>query len=134
MADRTYLVLLVDDDQAEREAIQFSLRLEGLCVHVHTGGADLLADPDLPRAGCVVLSDSMGTVEGFALLRHLKARNIEAPFIMLSRHVTDRVRTRAIEAGVTAILEKPLMDNALRDNIRALMIGPAIYGANGAAS
>jgi len=130
MAGRTHLVLLVEDDQAVREAIQFSLRLEGLCVHVHTGGADLLADPDLPRAGCVVLGDGVGTMEGFALLQHLKARNIDAPFIMLSHHLTDLVRSRALEAGVTAILEKPLMDNALRDNIRALMLGS--FGANGA--
>ena len=35
MADGRNLVIIVDDDQAVREALQFALRLEGLCVHVH---------------------------------------------------------------------------------------------------
>ena len=41
MADGRNLVIIVDDDQAVREALQFALRLEGLCVHVHSGGASL---------------------------------------------------------------------------------------------
>jgi len=121
MADRRKLVLIVDDDQAVRDALQFALRLEGLCVHVHSGGAALLADPDLSRAGCVILDDRMPQMDGFALLAHLRAQNISSPTIMLTSHATPRVRARADAAGVRKVLEKPLLDNVLMDNIRAIL-------------
>jgi two-component system response regulator FixJ len=121
MDDRRDLVLIVDDDQAVRDALQFALRLEGLCVHVHGGGAALLADPDLTRAGCVILGDWMRQMDGFALLRDLKARDINLPAIMLTSHATANVRARADAVGVRKVLEKPLLDNTLVDNIRSIL-------------
>ena len=121
MSDRRRLVLIVDDDQAVRDALQFALRLEGLCVHVHSGGAALLADPDLGRAGCVILGDRMRQMDGFTLLRNLKDRDISLPAIMLTSHATQKVQARADAVGVRKVLEKPLLDNALVDNIRSIL-------------
>jgi FixJ family two-component response regulator len=121
MPDRRALVLIVDDDQAVRDALQFALRLEGLCVHVHSGGAALLADPDLNRARCVIVGDRMRQMDGFTLLSTLKARDLSLPAIMLTSHATSRVRARADAAGVRKVLEKPLLDNALMENIRSIL-------------
>jgi len=121
MADGQQLVLIVDEDPAVRDALQFALRLEGLCVHVHSSGAALLADPDLSRARCVILDDRMRQMDGFALLKNLKARDISLPAIMLTSHATARVRARADAAGVHKVLEKPLLDNALMENIRSIL-------------
>ncbi len=121
MAERRTLVLIVDDDQAVRDALQFALRLEGLCVHVHSGGAALLADPDLSRAGCVILDDRMRQMAGFALLSKLQDRNIRLPTIMLTSQATPGIRARADAAGVSKVLEKPLLDNVLLDNIRSIL-------------
>ena len=118
MAD---LVLIVDDDQAVRDALQFALRLEGLRVHVHSDGAALLADPDLNRAGCIILGDRMRQMDGFSLLSRLKAREINLPTIMLTSHATPMVWARAEAAGVRIVLEKPLLDNALIENIRSIL-------------
>jgi len=121
MADRRKLVLIVDDDDAVREALQFALRLEGLHVHVHNGGAALLADPDLNRAACVILDDRMRQMDGFTVLANLRARNINPPTIMLTSHATPRLRARADAVGVWNVLEKPLLDDALMDNIRSIL-------------
>jgi FixJ family two-component response regulator len=121
MADRRNLVLIVDDDQAVRDALQFALRLEGLRVHVHGGGAALLADPDLSQAGCIILDDRMHLMDGWDLLSNLQARSISLPAIMLTSHATPRVRARAEAAGVRKVLEKPLLDNVLMDNIRSIL-------------
>ena len=121
MADQRKLVLIVDDDQAVREALQFALRLEGLCVHVHSGAAALLADPDLSRAACVILDDRMPRMDGFALLSRLQAGNANLPAIMLTSHATPGVRARAEAAGVSKVLEKPLLDNTLMDSIRSIL-------------
>ncbi len=122
MVCRRKLVLLVDDDRAVRESLQFSLQLEGLTVRIHGGGAALLADPDLSAAGCVVLDERNPRMDGFALLGQLKARAIAVPSIMLSSHATPRLCARAIAAGVRTVLEKPLLDNVLHDTIRQVMV------------
>ncbi len=121
MADQRKLVMIVDDDQAVRDSLQFALRLEGLCVHVHNGGAALLTDPGLNRAGCVVLGDSMRDMDGFTLLKTLRTNDPGLAAIMLTSHATPRIRARAAAAGVRKVLEKPLLDNALVEDIRAIL-------------
>jgi FixJ family two-component response regulator len=121
MANGQKLVIIVDDDQAVRDALGFALRLEGLCVRVHGEAAALLADPALSRAGCVVLDHRMPQLDGFALLSTVHERNPDLPAILLSSHVTPRVRARANAAGARMILEKPLLENVLMDNIRSIL-------------
>jgi two-component system, LuxR family, response regulator FixJ len=121
MADERNLVIIVDDDQSVREALQFALRLEGLCVHVHSGGASLLADPDLNRASCVILDHRMPRMDGYALLKNLRIQNPHLPAIMLTSGATLRERARANAAGVHSVLEKPLLENVLMDHIREIL-------------
>src|SRR3978361_666956 len=99
MSDQRQLVIIVDDDQAVREALQFALRLEGLCVHVHSGGASLLADPDLGRAGCVILDHRMPRLDGFALLSTVQARAPDVPAIMLTSRATAQDRAPGGRGG-----------------------------------
>jgi FixJ family two-component response regulator len=125
MRDRGHLVLIADDDQAVRDALQFALRLVGLNVHAHGGGAELLADADLPRARCIIVDDGMPNMNGFELLRRLHARNIRLPAILLTNHATAGLRARAGAAGVRLVLEKPLMDDALVDSILTIVTAEA---------
>ncbi|HBK06156.1 MAG TPA: response regulator [Acetobacteraceae bacterium] len=121
MSNGQKLIIIVDDDQAVRDSLQFALRLEGLCVHVHGGAAALLADPALSRAGCVILDHRMPQLDGFALFNTVQERNPHLPAILLTSHATPRVRARANAAGVRTVLEKPLLENVLIDNIRSIL-------------
>lgn len=121
MANAERLVLIADDDQGVRDALQFALKLEGIDVHVHSGPAELLADADVPRAGCVILEDSMPHMDGLELLRRLRARNNRLPAIMLTNHATPGFRQRAGAAGVHLVLEKPLLDTALIDTLLIIL-------------
>lgn len=123
MAGLGKLILLVDDDRAVRDALQFVLRLEGFCVHAHRDGAALLADRDLNQAACVVVEDRMPKIDGFALLNEARARGLKKPVIILASHVTARVRVRAAAAGVWSVLEKPLLGDALLTSIRTILDG-----------
>ena len=53
MARTRQLVMIVNDDAAMRDAMQFALCLEGAEVRLHETGAGLLADPLLPACACV---------------------------------------------------------------------------------
>jgi two-component system response regulator FixJ len=118
---RPPLILIAADDQAVCEALQFALQLEGLSVHTHREGDRLLADPELPRAVCVILDDRNPRMDGFEVLNHLRRVDIRLPVILLTGHATGRLRARAAAAGVRLVLEKPLLDNVLMDGIRAIL-------------
>ncbi len=121
MPDKGPLVLIADDDLAVRDALQFALRLAGVDVHVHGDGAELLADADLPHARCIIVDDGTPLLNGFELLSRLRARNIQSPAILLTNHATARLRARADAAGVRLVLEKPLMDKALVENVLTIL-------------
>ena len=121
MVYRRHLILIVDRDQAVRDSLQFALQLEGLSVRVYRGGLGLLADPELPLARCLILDDRNPCMDGFALLGQIAARQINLPSILLTSHATSRVKARASAAGVRMVMEKPLLDNALVDNIRMIL-------------
>lgn len=125
MPESQHLVLIVDDDQAVRDALQFALQLEGLRVRSHGGGAELLADAELLHAACVIIDIKMPHMDGFELLGRLREREPCPPAILLTSHATAGLRARADAAGAHRVLEKPLLDNVLLDSIRGILAGEA---------
>jgi two-component system response regulator FixJ len=115
------LVLIVDDDQAVREALKFALELDGLKVDTCGSGAELLRHPCLESAACLVLDYQMPKMDGFAVLEELKSRGIKLPVILITSPVSKEIVRRANEAGVDAILEKPLLEDVLLKKIRTLI-------------
>ena len=113
MSAGRHLVLIVDDDKAVRDALQFSLRLEGINVRTHPGGLELLADPELHAASCVILDDRMPDMDGFEILRELQLRDISSPTILLTGNATPGLQLRAAAAGARLVLEKPFLNNGL---------------------
>ena len=119
MADEnTIRVMVVDDDRAVRESLKFSLQLDGLTVQTCDSGLELLRDGDLAAADCLVLDYKMPDMDGFAVMAELAARAVTVPVILITAPVTDRIRQQAKRAGIFSVLEKPLLDNILRDQVR----------------
>jgi len=115
------LVLVVDDDQAVRESLKFALELEGLSVDTCEGGLELLNHPKLREANCLVLDYVMPGMNGFAVIRELKRRNVTLPVILITAPLSREIEQRAAEAGIAGVLEKPLLENILIDKIRHVM-------------
>ncbi len=115
------LVLIVDDDQAVRDSLKFALELDGLSVVTCGSGAELLSHPELGRARCLVLDYQMPAMNGFAVLKELKRRNVSTPVILITAPVSRDVLQRAVAAGVAGVLEKPLLEDILLDKIRHIL-------------
>ena len=116
-------VLIVDDDKAVRDALEFALRLHGFDVHVYGGGAELLAGDKLARAGCLIVDDSMPGMGGLELIERLRAQDVSVPAILITSHATDRLHARAAMAGVRVVLEKPFLEYALTASIQTILDG-----------
>jgi FixJ family two-component response regulator len=114
-------ILIVDDDPAVRDALKFSLELEGFKVRTCRDGLELLAHQCLPKSDCIILDYKMPGLDGLNVLRQLAERKVKVPVILITGPVTENLRERAIRAGACLVLEKPLLDGALTDRIRELV-------------
>lgn len=114
-------VLVVDDDAAVRAALKFALEVEGFRVQLYDGPEALLADANLPQWACLVIDYRMPGIDGIELIDRLRRRNVTLPAILISGRVTKQLRSLAKQSGLTRILEKPLSDAALVENIRGAL-------------
>lgn len=112
-------VIIVDDDDAVRDALKFALELEGFPVCVYRSGAELLTDPDLAACRCLVIDQYMPAMNGLELIRRLRERGVTAPAILITARPNNRLRDRAALGGVHCVLDKPLEGSALLDAIRS---------------
>lgn len=115
------MIIVVDDDKAVRDAISFSLRLEGMDVRVYDSAQSLFGYPGFSHADCFVIDHRMPEIDGFALGDMLTAQGLTAPRIMITAPVNAQLRKRASASGFFAILEKPLLGDLLPRTIRAAL-------------
>lgn len=125
MSPASGTVLVVDDDDAVRAALKFALEVEGFRVQLYDGPRALLAEKKLPAFACLVIDHHMPEIDGIELTKELRHRNVALPVILISGRMNEQLRNRAERSGLTRILDKPLSDAALVDNIRAALSGVA---------
>lgn len=115
-------ILLVDDDLAVLRAMHFSLELEGYLVDPHASAETLAARDDFPAKGCLVVDYNLPGMDGLALLACLRSRLVRLPAILITSNPGRDLKRRAVAAGV-AIVEKPLLGDALTDGVRTALDG-----------
>lgn len=117
-------VIVVDDDAAVRQSLKFALELEGLNVRLYGGADELLAEPDLPANGCLVIDYYMPKMNGVELVDRLRRRLVTLPAILITARATDDMRRSAARSGFRQVIEKPLEDGTLVDSIRGALAVP----------
>ncbi|PVE22104.1 response regulator [Microvirga sp. KLBC 81] len=118
-------VIVVDDDAAVRQSLKFALELEGMNVRVYESGAELLAEPELPANGCLIVDYYMPFMNGVELMDKLRRRSVKLPAILITARATDDMRRRAAYSGFRQVIEKPLEDSTFLDSIRGALSTPA---------
>ncbi|HSV23551.1 MAG TPA: response regulator [Xanthobacteraceae bacterium] len=110
-------VLVVDDDQAVRHALMFSLQVEGFVVRTYANGRDLLDDPAPPPECCLVIDQFMPGISGLDVVAALRRRCVSWPAILITTQPSAMLLRRATEAGVQ-VVEKPFFNDMLFHCIR----------------
>lgn len=114
----SYVVAIVDDDDAVRQSTAGLLRRAGHRVDSYTGGAEFLAS-DLPQnLGCILLDMRMPGIDGLAVMRALNERRLKVPILVLTGHGDVPLAVEAMKLGALDFLEKPYPPAALLDAIR----------------
>jgi len=105
-------IVVVDDDQAVRNSLKFTLEIEGFAVRAYEHGEQLLADATMPGEGCLVIDYRLPAMDGLELLKKLRARQVQMPAFLITSHSTPRLSEQAASVGAT-IVEKPILGNVL---------------------
>ena len=84
---------------------------------IYHGGAELLQAGDLEDFDCFVVDQRMPGMTGMELVEVLRGRRVLTPVILMISHPNAALSARAQKAAI-AIVEKPLLGNALVERIR----------------
>lgn len=120
MSNEKPLVLLVEDEPAQREILRYNLSSEGYEVTVAENGDDALLLAEEVRPDLVLLDWMLPGVSGIEVLRRLKNRrqSVETPVIMLSARTEEMDRVRGLETGADDYMVKPYSVSELMARIR----------------
>lgn len=113
-------IILLDDDAALRQALTFSLEIEGFAVQSFESGAELLAEPSARDAACLVFDYRLGLLNGLDVLETLRRRGVRAPAVLITSNPTSEVRARASQLSAE-VVEKPLLGDLLVARLREII-------------
>jgi two-component system response regulator MprA len=114
-------VVVVDDDEALRNAVRRALRLEGYDVDVAGDGAEALDRLAATKADLVVLDILMPVLDGITVCRRLREAGDRTPILMLTARDAVSDRVGGLDAGADDYLTKPFVLEELLARIRALL-------------
>jgi two-component system, OmpR family, KDP operon response regulator KdpE len=113
-------VLIVDDEPPIRKLLRMGLTAQGYQVlEAHNGKAalELVAQrPDL-----VILDLGLPDVQGFDLLRTIRARNEQVPIVVLSSRGDEAAKVAALDLGADDYVTKPFGTEELLARMRAAL-------------
>ena len=113
-------ILLVDDDAELTSLLGEFLRREGFTVSSEQEGNQGLAHAAEPGVDLVVLDVMLPGLDGFEILRRLRARS-KVPVMMLTARGEDVDRIVGLELGADDYLPKPFNPRELVARIRAVL-------------
>ena len=101
------LVLVVEDNEGMRQAIDKLLDAAGFSAIAYASAEDLVAGGRVDEAVCVISDVRLPATSGFNLLTQLQARGAGLPVILISAKDSTAKRTKAMSSGAAAYLSKP---------------------------
>jgi FixJ family two-component response regulator len=114
-------VLVVEDDDSLRAAIERLLEAAGFQVVAYASAEALLAGAAAEGAACVISDLKLPALSGLDLLVELRARGGWPPLILITAYDVPGLREKAARHGAAAYLSKPFCGTALLDAVKAVI-------------
>jgi two-component system, LuxR family, response regulator FixJ len=111
-------VVVIDDDEAVRNALLLLFRSIELPVQVFAAAQDYLAQYADAQSGCLVVDVRMPGMSGLELQQELTLRGAMVPVIFITGHGDIAMAVQAMQRGAFDFLAKPFRDQDLIDRVR----------------
>ncbi|WP_232550032.1 response regulator transcription factor [Propioniciclava soli] len=114
------VVLIVEDEESYREALDFMLTREGFDVVTAADGAEGLAQFDRHGADIVLLDLMMPGLSGTEVCRRLRQKS-SVPIIMVTARDAEIDKVVGLELGADDYVTKPFSHRELLARVRAVL-------------
>lgn len=114
-------VLLVEDDLVLADGISRILSGQGMAVDVVQNGLDADRVLQMRAVAVVVLDIGLPGIDGFEVVRRLRARGDSVPVLLLTARDDVQDRVRGLELGADDYLVKPFAAPELVARLKALV-------------
>ncbi|MHA3082785.1 response regulator transcription factor [Acinetobacter sp. ANC 5383] len=119
MTDQTFVIYILDDDNAVLEALSSLVRSIGLRVECFSSTSAFLNDVNRSAYSCLILDVRMPEMSGLDVQRQLSELGEQIPIIFISGHGDIPMAVKAIKAGAVDFFTKPFREEELLGAIRA---------------
>lgn len=118
---RQPVILVVEDESAQREVIRYNLEAEGFRVVIAEDGEEGLLVAREEQPDLILLDWMLPKVSGIEVCRQLKMRDDTRaiPIVMLSARTEDQDKVRGLETGADDYVIKPYSVIELMARLRA---------------
>lgn len=106
-------VCIIDDDASVRRSLRRLLVANGFQVEAFSDAQSYLDHGQDARWGCIVLDVRMPGLDGFELQARLEEAGQRVPIVFLTGHGDIPMSVRALKAGATNFLAKPVDETDL---------------------
>jgi DNA-binding response OmpR family regulator len=113
-------VLVVEDEPALVDTLEYSLRRQGYTVKVATDGAQALELARREQPDLIVLDVMLPSLDGFEVCRILR-QEMSAPILMLTARTDEVDKIVGLEVGADDYLTKPFSMRELMARVKALL-------------
>ena len=115
-------ILVVEDDADTREFFVLLIGMAGYHVLEAASGTAALQTAAVHAVQGIILDLRLPDMDGLAVCRSLRANEYpDVPIILATADRTPDVTRRALEAGVTTMLEKPFAPEDLIERLRSVL-------------
>jgi len=113
-------VLIVEDDDSMRDAIDILLSLSGYRTLAFGSAEAMLAEDAIEQPLCVISDLNLPAMSGLDLLIELRQRGWPTPVIIITAFDSPSTRNEAMRRGAVAYMAKPFPSAALLSAIHNL--------------
>ncbi len=114
-------ILIVEDEHAVARGIEYALQQEGYTVALARSGEDGLEAAVSQAPDLVVLDVRLPGIDGFEVLRRMRAAGSKAPVLMLTARDDEVDKVIGLELGADDYVTKPFGLRELLSRIKALL-------------
>ncbi len=127
-------ILLVEDNELNRDMLSRRLTLRGFAVSIAVDGVQAVSQAAAELPSLILMDISLPEMDGWEATRRIKAEAAtrSIPVIALTAHAMAGDRERSLEAGCDDFDTKPVEFERLLGKINTLLAGRAAAMAGGA--
>ena len=110
----SYKLLLAEDDFANAEYVKLVMRHQNISViHAKNGSEAVDLFKNTPLVDIILMDIKMPIMDGYEATREIRKLNLKIPVIALTAFALDGDREKALNAGCTDYLTKPVSKDIL---------------------